>query len=58
MPVPIRNLRWWIARLILQATLIGFVKRLRLSVLAPVITEQLHLNIREFASTTNAFLLA
>jgi MFS transporter, ACS family, hexuronate transporter len=52
------GLRWWIAGLIFLATLINFVNRLTISVLAPVITEQLHLSATEFASLTNSFLLA
>jgi MFS family permease len=52
------GLRWWIAGLIFLATLINFVNRLTISVLAPVITEQLHLSASEFASLTNSFLLA
>src|SRR5947209_6130687 len=52
------GLRWWIAALIFLATLINFVNRLTISVLAPVIIEQLHLSNLEFASITNSFLLA
>ena len=52
------GLRWWIAGLIFLATLINFLNRLTISVLAPVITEQLHLTNLEFASITNSFLLA
>ena len=54
----IDGLRWWIAGLIFLATLINFVNRLTISVLAPVITEQLKLSNLEFASITNSFLLA
>jgi sugar phosphate permease len=54
----IEGLRWWIAGLIFLATLINFLNRLTISVLAPVITEQLHLTNLEFASITNSFLLA
>jgi ACS family hexuronate transporter-like MFS transporter len=60
--VPFMNrsggLRWWIAGLIFLATLINFVNRLTVSVLAPVITEQLHLSASQFASITNSFLIA
>ena len=52
------GLRWWIAGLIFLATLINFINRLTISVLAPVITEQLKLSNLEFASITNSFLLA
>ena len=54
----IHGLRWWIAGLIFLATLINFVNRLTISVLAPVITEQLKLSNLEFASITNSFLIA
>lgn len=52
------GLRWWIAGLIFLATLINFINRLTVSVLAPVITRDLHLNNQEFAGITNSFLLA
>jgi len=52
------GLRWWIAGLIFLATLINFVNRLTVSVLAPVITEQLRLSNTEFASITTSFLIA
>jgi len=48
----------WTAGLIFLATLINFINRLTISVLAPVITEQLKLTNLEFASITNSFLLA
>jgi MFS transporter, ACS family, hexuronate transporter len=57
-PTGIDGLRWWVAGLIFLATLINFVNRLTISVLAPVITEQLKLTNLEFASITNSFLLA
>ncbi|MEO8370085.1 MAG: MFS transporter [Candidatus Solibacter sp.] len=57
-PARIEGLRWWIAGLIFLATLINFINRLTISVLAPVITEQLKLTNLEFASITNSFLLA
>lgn len=55
---PVSGLRWWIAVLILLATLINFLNRLTVSVLAPVITAQLHLSATGFASITNSFLIA
>jgi MFS transporter, ACS family, hexuronate transporter len=57
-PRGIPGLRWWIAGLIFLATLINFVNRLTVSVLAPVITSDLHLTNLEFASITNSFLIA
>jgi ACS family hexuronate transporter-like MFS transporter len=52
------GLRWWIAGLIFLATLINFVNRLTISVLAPVITAQLHLSASQYAGLANAFLIA
>ena len=57
-PTGIQGLRWWIAALIFLATLINFVNRLTVSVLAPVITRDLHLTNLKFAGITNAFLVA
>ena len=52
------GLRWWIAGLIFLATLINFINRLTVSVLAPVIMRDLRLSNLEFAGITNAFLIA
>ncbi len=54
----VRGLRWWIAGLVFLATLINFIDRLTISVLAPVITTQLGLNNLQFASITTWFLVA
>src|SRR5882724_3599625 len=54
----LRGLRWWIVGLIFLATLINFIDRLTISVLAPVITKQLGLNNLQYASITTWFLLA
>src|SRR5213080_3225456 len=54
----IRGLRWWIVGLIFLATLINFIDRLTISVLAPVITQQLGLTNLQFASITTWFLVA
>jgi hypothetical protein len=52
------GLRWWIIGLVFLATLINFIDRLTISVLAPVITAQLGLSNLEFASITTSFLAA
>ena len=52
------GLRWWIIGLVFLATLINFIDRLTISVLAPVITAQLGLSNLEFASITTSFLMA
>jgi ACS family hexuronate transporter-like MFS transporter len=54
----VRGLRWWIAGLIFLATLINFIDRLTISILAPVITTQLGLSNLQFASITTWFLIA
>ena len=54
----IRGLRWWIALLLLAATLVSYIDRLTLSVLAPVICSDLHLTNFEYAGVSTWFLLA
>lgn len=54
----VRGLRWWIAGLIFLATLINFLDRLTVSILGPVITQQLGLSNLQFASITTWFLVA
>jgi len=52
------GLRWWIAGLIFLATLINFVNRLTISVLAPELTTKFHLSATQFAGVANSFLIA
>src|SRR5258708_37819319 len=52
------GLRWWIAGLIFLATLINYIDRLTISVLAPVITHDLGLTNTEFGGILTWFLLA
>lgn len=54
----VRGLRWWIVGLIFLATLINYIDRLTISVLAPVITADLHLTNTEFGGIIFWFLLA
>src|SRR6267378_6716448 len=54
----LRGLRWWIVGLIFLATLINYIDRLTISVLAPVITHDLGLTNTEFGSILTWFLLA
>src|SRR5947209_18278515 len=54
----IRGLRWWIVGLVFLATLINFIDRLTISVVAPVITKQLGLTNLQYASITSWFLVA
>jgi len=52
------GLRWWIIGLIFLATLINYIDRLTISVLAPVITRDLNLTNTEFGGILTWFLLA
>ena len=52
------GLRWWIIGLIFLATLINYVDRLTISVLAPVITRNLGLTNTEFGGVLTWFLFA
>lgn len=54
----IRGLRWWIIGLVFLATLINYIDRLTISVLAPVITRDLGLSNTEFGGIVTWFLLA
>lgn len=54
----IRGLRWWIVGLIFLATLINYIDRLTISVLAPVITHDLGLTNTEFGGILTWFLFA
>ncbi len=54
----IHGLRWWIIGLVFLATLINYIDRLTLSVLAPVITKDLGLSNTEFGGIVTWFLLA
>lgn len=52
------GLRWWIVGLVFLATLINYIDRLTISVLAPVITKELNLTNTEFGGIVTWFLLA
>jgi ACS family hexuronate transporter-like MFS transporter len=54
----IRGLRWWIVGLIFFATLINYIDRLTVSVLAPVITKDLVSPTLSSAASSRGFLLA
>jgi ACS family hexuronate transporter-like MFS transporter len=54
----IRGLRWMIVGLIFFATLINYIDRLTISVLAPVITKDLNLSNTEFGGIATWFLFA
>ena len=54
----VRGLRWWIIGLVFLATLINYIDRLTISVLAPVITKDLGLTNTEFGGIVTWFLFA
>ncbi len=54
----VRGLRWWIVGLVFLATLINYIDRLTISVLAPVITHDLGLTNTQFGGIVTWFLLA
>src|SRR5512132_2227395 len=54
----LQGLRWWIVGLIFFATLINYIDRLTISVLAPVITRDLGLSNTQFGGILTWFLLA
>lgn len=54
----VQGLRWWIVSLVFLATLINYIDRLTISVLAPVITRDLGLTNTEFGGIVTWFLLA
>ncbi len=57
MKKPIPNLRWWIAGLVFLSTVINYVDRQTLSVLAPRLTKELHLTNTEYGFISQAFLI-
>jgi len=54
----IKHLRWHVAALLFASTVINYVDRQTLSVLAPVLTKELHLTESEYAAILQAFLYA
>jgi ACS family hexuronate transporter-like MFS transporter len=54
----IPNLRWWIAGLVFLSTVINYVDRQTLSILAPQITRNLHVGERQYAFIVQEFLIA
>lgn len=54
----IKNLRWIVAGLLFLATLINYLDRQILSVVAPMLRQDLHLSNTQYAYAINAFLIA
>jgi len=55
---PISNLRWWIGGLLFASTVINYLDRQTLSVLAPYLKQQYHWNNQNFAAIVIAFRVA
>src|ERR1022692_4428728 len=51
----IRNLRWWIGGLLFASTVINYIDRQTLSVLAPTLKDQYHWTNTDFATVLIAF---
>ena len=55
---PIRHLRWWIGGLLFASTVVNFIDRQTLSVLAPILKQEYRWTNTEFASILIAFRVA
>jgi ACS family hexuronate transporter-like MFS transporter len=55
---PIRHLRWWIAGLLFTSTIINYIDRQTLSVLAPFLKEEYQWTNTDFATVLIAFRIA
>jgi len=53
----INNLRWWITGLVFLSTVINYVDRQTLSVLAPRLSKELHLSNTDYGNISQAFLI-
>jgi len=53
-----KHMRWWVAGLLFLATLINYVDRQTLSVLAPVLRDQFHMTNTDYSRVLFGFLLA
>ncbi|MGD0010747.1 MAG: MFS transporter [Terriglobia bacterium] len=54
----IPNLRWWILGLLFLVTMLNYVDRQTLSVLAPFLRDEFHMTNAEYAFVVNAFLVS
>jgi MFS transporter, ACS family, hexuronate transporter len=55
MPPPVRQVRWWILALLFLVTVINFVDRQSLSIVAPVLRDSLHLSNTDYGRIVAAF---
>jgi MFS transporter, ACS family, hexuronate transporter len=54
----IRHLRWYVAALIVASAVINYIDRQTLSIVAPVLTRELHISQTEYAAIVQSFLIA
>jgi ACS family hexuronate transporter-like MFS transporter len=54
----LKNIRWYIAGLLFLSSVINYIDRQTLSVVAPVLTKQLHMTPVEYSNVLQAFLVA
>lgn len=54
----VRNIRWYIAALLFLASVINYIDRQTLSVVAPMLTKELHMTPVEYSNVLQAFLIA
>ena len=54
----LRNVRWYVAGLLFASTVINYIDRQTLSVVAPVLTKELNISPVEYAYILQAFLIA
>jgi ACS family hexuronate transporter-like MFS transporter len=54
----IRNLRWWIIGMIFFASVLNYIDRQALSILAPTVQKELGLTNQDYAHVVNLFLVA
>jgi ACS family hexuronate transporter-like MFS transporter len=55
---PIKHLRWWIVWTLFFSTVINYIDRQTLSVLAPVITKEFHMSHGDYSHIVSAFQVA
>src|SRR5512145_661436 len=53
-----RNVRWYVAALLFSSTVINYIDRQTLSVVAPVLTKELNISPVEYSYILQAFLVA
>lgn len=54
----IPHLRWYIAAMLFAATVINYIDRQTLSIIAPVLTKELHISPLQYSYILQAFLAA